>query len=67
MCYPYGAYNRSLLKIIKEKNCGLAVTSKLDLASLSKKNAYTLERLDTNDFPKSEVNYPNIWTRKIIN
>ena len=67
MCYPYGAYNHSLLKIIKEKNCGLAFTTKFDIASLSKKNAYTLERLDTNDFPKSEVNYPNNWTRKIIN
>jgi len=67
MCYPYGAYNRSLLKILKQKKCGLAFTTKYNIASLSEKNAYTLERLDTNDFPKSEVNYPNKWTRKIIN
>ena len=65
MCYPYGAYNHSLIKILKEKNCGLAFTTKFDIANLTRENAYTLERLDTNDFPKSEVRYPNHWTRKL--
>tara|TARA_Y100001935_G_C17308994_1_gene514407 strand:- start:2031 stop:2981 length:951 start_codon:yes stop_codon:yes gene_type:complete len=54
MCYPYGAYNKSLIKILKEKGCALGFTTKVDFANLSKKNAFTLSRFDTNDFyPKA--------------
>ena len=65
MCYPFGAYNDSLLKILNEKKCSLAFTTKFDVSNLTKANAYTLERLDTNDFPKSKVSYPNYWTKLI--
>jgi len=54
MCYPYGAYNKSLIEILKEKGCALGFTTKVDFANLSKKNAFTLARFDTNDFyPKA--------------
>lgn len=52
MNYPYGGYNQSLIDIIKRKNCKLALTTKTAIANLSKENAFTLERLDTNDLPK---------------
>ena len=50
MCYPYGAYNKSLIEILKEKGCALGFTTKVDFAYLSPKNAFTLSRFDTNDF-----------------
>ena len=53
MSYPYGAYNDSLIDILKKKGCAFALTTKVGIANFSRENAYTLERLDTNDFPKS--------------
>ena len=50
MCYPYGAYNDSLIKILKKKGCTLGFTTKVGITNLSKENAFTLERFDTNDF-----------------
>ena len=65
MCYPYGIYNDSLIEIIKKKGCSFAFTTKVDIANFSKKNAYTLERLDTNDLPKSSDSELNPWTKKL--
>ena len=65
MCYPYGAYDNSLIEILKKKNCRLALTTKVDIAGLNKENAYTLERLDTNDLPKDANAEVNLWTKKI--
>jgi len=67
MCYPYGAYNNSLIDIIVKKNCKFALTTKAGIASLSKDNAFTLERFDTNDFPKVANTKANILTRKVVN
>ncbi len=67
MCYPYGAYNDSLIEILKKKGCSFAFTTKVDIANFSKENAYTLERLDTNDLPKLSYSEPNPWTKEIIN
>ncbi len=53
-CYPYGAYNASLLSILKAKGCALALTTETGFLDLSKKeiNPLTLPRIDTNDLPK---------------
>lgn len=57
MCYPYGGYNESLIDVIKSKGCALAFTTHVDKATLSKQNAFTLQRFDTNDFPpKKKLN-----------
>lgn len=65
MCYPYGAYNASLVGTLKKKGCRLALSTKVDIASLSEENAFSLERLDTNDLPKSGIAPPNEWTLKV--
>ena len=52
MCYPYGSYNSSLIKILKKRGCALGLTTIVDSAYLIKSNAFTLGRFDTNDFPK---------------
>ena len=66
MCYPYGAYNQSLIDILKRKGCKLALTTKVGIADININNAYTLERLDTNDLPKESNAEIVEWTRKVI-
>tara|TARA_Y100000310_G_C20566798_1_gene755890 strand:- start:192 stop:1130 length:939 start_codon:yes stop_codon:yes gene_type:complete len=66
MCYPYGAYDDSLIETLMKKGCAIALTTRVDIALLSGDNAYTLERLDTNDFPKDSNSRPNKWTRRIL-
>jgi len=66
MCYPYGAYNESLIGILKKKGCTIGLTTKVGIANLSQDNAYTLKRLDTNDLPCATDAEPNLWTRAIL-
>lgn len=49
MAYPYGAYNGSLLEILRREGCRMAFTTKVGIAELRKNNLFTLERFDTND------------------
>ncbi len=52
MCYPYGAYNDSLLNLLHKKGCVFGLTTKIGIADLDKDNPLLLPRLDTNDLPK---------------
>ncbi len=53
MCYPYGAYNESLLSILKDRNCTAGLTDTANIADLKRDNPLILPRLDTNDLPVS--------------
>ncbi len=66
MCYPYGAYNNSLIEILKKRRCRLAFTTQENIAVLTKGNALTLARLDTNDFPKTTKAVANRWVQKAL-
>lgn len=66
-CYPYGAYNKSLLSVLKENRCSLALTTQCGIADLNKGNPLILQRLDTNDMPKDSLAKPNKWTLEVIN
>lgn len=55
MNYPYGAYNDSLIDIIRQRGCKLAISTNVAIANLSPAQAYTLPRLDTNDLPKDHT------------
>lgn len=66
MCYPYGAYNNSLIEILKRKGCVCAFTTRVGIAEVKRTNAYTLERLDTNDLPKRKSVEPTPWVKKVI-
>ncbi len=51
VCYPYGGYNSSTVKILKKKNIVFALTTKLgSVNKLTIKNNFELPRYDTNDF-----------------
>lgn len=52
MNYPYGAYNESLVDILKARGCALALSTRVAVADLAKDNIFALPRLDTNDLPK---------------
>ena len=63
ICYPYGLYNDSLLRLLKTYRCGIGLTSRVGIGRLTPDNAFTLERLDTNDLPKAADVQPCEWTR----
>jgi len=60
MCYPYGAWNDSLVSILKKKNCKLAFTTEVAQANVIRANAFCLPRLDCNDFPPKSERYREI-------
>ncbi len=64
MCYPYGNYNETIIELLTEYNCKIALTTVVDIADLQKYNKYTLPRLDTNDIPKDKKATTNGWYLK---
>lgn len=50
MCYPYGAYDASLVGILREHNCKLGLTTVVDTVDLRTCDRFAVPRLDTNDF-----------------
>ena len=66
MCYPYGAYNETLLAILKERNCSVGLTTEIGIADLTKDNPLKLPRLDTNDLPRNSKAKLNEWTKKAV-
>lgn len=51
MCYPYGAYNESLIQLLTQRGCVAGLTTRVDVAKLGSDAPMTLPRLDTNDLP----------------
>jgi peptidoglycan/xylan/chitin deacetylase (PgdA/CDA1 family) len=51
MCYPYGSYNNTTVRLLKEYGFQCAVTTIPEIADIIKNNCFILPRLDTNDFP----------------
>ena len=64
MCYPYGAYNESLLSVLNSRNCVIGLTTEVGLARFGEHNPLILPRLDTNDLPKDSNADVDEWTVK---
>lgn len=64
MCYPYGNYNETTIKLLAEYNCKIALTTEVDIANLDTNNKFKLPRLDTNDIPKDRESLTNDWFLK---
>jgi peptidoglycan/xylan/chitin deacetylase (PgdA/CDA1 family) len=63
MCYPYGSYNETTLKLLRQAGCALGLTTKVGVnADLSR--PLELQRLDTNDLPFTGDAQTCEWTRK---
>ncbi len=50
MCYPYGAYNKDTISLLRSKNCSFAFTTKSGYSDLKNK-PLELMRKDTTEFP----------------
>jgi len=64
--YPYGAYDASLLGILRDKGCQAGFTTEVRLAKIGEDDRLTLPRLDTNDLPKRRDAAPNDWTIRVL-
>jgi peptidoglycan/xylan/chitin deacetylase (PgdA/CDA1 family) len=53
MCYPYGAFDENLLRLLRSRGCAAGLTTRVDLAILEQDDPLLLPRLDTNDLPKN--------------
>ena len=65
MCYPYGAYNDTLVQILREYHCSVGLTAEVRIADTKQDNLLALPRLDTNDLPKNSLAQPNSWTAQV--
>jgi peptidoglycan/xylan/chitin deacetylase (PgdA/CDA1 family) len=65
-CFPYGAYNNSLLEILRKNKCEIAFTTEVDFSEISEHNALTLQRFDTIHFPFSSEIDANKLTLKSL-
>jgi peptidoglycan/xylan/chitin deacetylase (PgdA/CDA1 family) len=66
MCYPYGAYNDSLLSVLKSRGCKIGLTTRVGLAHLDHHHPLELPRINTNDLPKQAAAPPNQWTCEVL-
>ena len=48
--YPYGSYNKHIIKLCENLNCKVGLTTKFKISELQYENRFTLNRLDTNHF-----------------
>lgn len=53
MCYPYGGYDKSLLKILRKKKCVIGLSLNEGIADLSIDDHMILPRIDANDIYKN--------------
>lgn len=60
MCYPYGAFDDRLISVLKKHDFKLGLSTEPEIAILDKEHAFQLDRLDTNDIPKSSSSSPSI-------
>jgi peptidoglycan/xylan/chitin deacetylase (PgdA/CDA1 family) len=51
MCYPYGAHNESLARLLRMRGCAVGLTTEVRVARLPEDDPLALPRLDTNDLP----------------
>jgi len=49
MCYPYGAYNDSVITKLEKYHFSVGLSTKPEVSVLNKSNRYELGRIDTNE------------------
>ena len=55
MCFPYGNYNNTTLKLLRKYNFKIGLTTVPKKFNYLKDNLLEIPRLDTNDYPKSKL------------
>lgn len=64
MCYPYGAWNATLLEMLPAYGCALGLTVEVAVADLGVHQPLTLPRLDTNDLPTRATANGSGWLHR---
>jgi peptidoglycan/xylan/chitin deacetylase (PgdA/CDA1 family) len=64
MCYPYGAWNSTLIELLPSCGCALGMTVEVGVADLDAHHPLTLPRLDTNDLPTTALGGGHPWLAK---
>jgi len=68
MCYPYGAYDATTLRLVAEAGAALGVTADAEKGLARTLDApLRLPRLDTNDLPVRGDAAPVAWTLEALN
>ena len=65
MCYPYGGWSESVLKLLRERDCAMGFTTQVGLAGVPTDDPLLLPRLDTNDLPKDGSAAAADWTLRV--
>ena len=55
ICYPWGSYNHSTIKILKGHECKIGLTTKPGIIKNLRINSLTLPRVDTNEIKKEYI------------
>lgn len=66
MCYPYGAHDDNLVRILAEEGCALALTTEVGIVQPGRADRFRLPRLNTNDLPKRGDQPRTEWTEKAL-
>lgn len=59
MNYPYGSYNREVVKYVSDRGACVGLTTDVRVADINADYKLELPRLDCNDFPPKSNNYQN--------
>ena len=62
--YPYGSYNKDVIKLLEFKKCRLAFSTDLGIANNLYDQRLLMKRLDTNDIPTDSNSVINEWFKK---
>lgn len=65
-CYPYGAYNQETLRLLRQRGCGAAFTTRVALCEVGADDMLEIPRLDTNDLPRTRNSEVTEWTTKAL-
>lgn len=66
MCYPYGAHNANLRRVLGQYGCILGLTTEVKIAEVSASQFLQLPRLDTNDLPMTGDAPMSQWTLQLL-
>ena len=64
--YVKGEYDATSVELLRERGCGAAVTTRVDLARPVHGDLLTLPRIDATDLPADGDAHPNAWTERAL-
>jgi len=63
-CYANGEHDDASVELLRMRGCGVAFTTRPDLARVAAADLLTMPRIDANDLPTERGATPNRWTSR---